>query len=252
MNKSTNKFHCDLRHPTKKEMNYSKLLKGKRVALVASGSSLKDSGRGDFVDSFDVVIRLNRALPVPTNIQTDVGKRTDVLYNTLDTFPDAGGPIDGNLWKSCGVKYVCSTYPKSEYFTHPEWSEGLNDIIPTRWMRDEVYHPIREKMKYRPNSGITALADLLSFDIKEVHLLGMDFYRTLYDTDYLIHGATIESIEEHFAENVVDRHDPDSMYLYFKNEMYPNDDRIIIDNYFKDILKDPKYDSMFFIKEKQK
>ena len=230
-------------------MNYSEFLQGKTVALVASGSSLKGAGLGEYIDSFDVVARLNRALPISPKKENDIGKRTDVLYNTLDTFPDAGGPIDGQLWKECGVKYICGTYPKSESFTHPEWSIGLNDIVPTRWLSDEVYYPIREKVKYRPNSGTTSLMDLLSFDVKKVHLFGLDFFRTMYDSEYLSDGASIKDFENHLAMNRNDRHDPDAQYKFFKEEIYPNDERIEVEPYFEEILKDPKYDNMYFVKE---
>jgi hypothetical protein len=228
-------------------MNYTEFLKNKTVALVVSGSSLKDSGRGEEIDSYDIVIRLNRALPIKN--QKDVGQRTDVLYNTLDGYPDAGGPIDGELWKRCGVQMVCSTYPKSEYFTHPQRSENLDSILPTRWMSDETYYPIKEKVKFRPNSGTTTLVDLLSFDMKSIHLFGLDFFRTLYDTGYLSDGGSVKEFESHLATNQNDRHDPDSQYLFFKNDIYPNDDRIIVDKYFQDILSDSSYDKMFFVED---
>tara|TARA_R110000796_G_scaffold252610_1_gene388679 strand:- start:1018 stop:1713 length:696 start_codon:yes stop_codon:yes gene_type:complete len=227
--------------------SYRDYMKGKRVALVVSGASLFEKGLGDLIESYDVVVRLNRALPVDPRGESDVGKRTDVLYNTLDGFSDAGGPIDGDLWKRSGVKYVCSTYPKSEYFTYPEKSSHLNNILPTRWMKDEVYYPIREYVKFRPNSGTTTLMDILSHDIGKVHLFGLDFFRTLYDPRYLQSGGSKEEFERHLATNKRDRHDPDSQYKFFKHEVYPNDDRIVIDEYFKEILKNPKYDKMYFL-----
>lgn len=229
--------------------DYSEFLKGKSVALISSGGSLKGKGLGDVIDSFDVVIRLNRALPLVKEQSVDVGSRTDILYNTLDAWPDAGGPIDGELWTSCGVKYVCSTYPKSEYFTYPERSAGLDEIVPTRWISDELYYPIKKEITGRPNSGTVTLVDLLSFDIKELHLFGMDFFRTLYDVTYLKEGGSAEEFEQHLATNP-DRHDPDSQYLYFKNKIYPNDKRVKIEKYFEQILGDPSYDRMYFLEEK--
>ena len=49
--------------------------------------------------------------------------------------------------------------------------------------------------------------------------------------------------------NQNDRHDPDSQYLFFKNDIYPNDNRIIVDKYFQDILSDSSYDKMFFVED---
>ena len=227
--------------------SYSDHMKGKKIALVVSGASLFKKGLGDLIESYDVVVRLNRALPINLSKASDIGERTDVLYNTLDGFPEAGGPIDGDLWRRSGVKYICSTYPKSEYFTYPERSAHLNSILPTRWIKDEVYYPIREYVKFRPNSGTTALMDILSHDIEKVHLFGLDFFRTLYDPRYLQSGDSKGAFERHLASNKRDRHDPDAQYKFFKHEVYPNDDRIEIDKYFKEILKDPKYDKMYFL-----
>ena len=224
---------------------YRDFLKGKSVALIASGGSLKGKGHGSFIDSFEVVIRVNRALPLSDDDKDDVGTRTDILYNTLDGFPDAGGPIDGHLWKRCGVKFICSTYPKSEYFTYPERSVGLDSIVPTRWVSDELYYPIKESVVGRPNSGTVSLVDLLSFDIEEVRLFGLDFFRTLYDVNYLKEGGNVKDFERLLATNP-DRHDPDSQYLFFKNKLYAEDSRIKIDDYFKNMLDNPDYNSIYF------
>ena len=226
-------------------VTYAKYLEGKTIALVSSGSSLKGKNQGPLIDSFDVVVRLNRGIPLDQHKYKDVGKRTDILYNCLDGAPDAGGRIDGNFWRARGVRCVCSTYPKSEYFTFPERSLGLGGIIPTRWIPDATYYPIKEEVKGRPNSGTTTLVDLLSFDIKEVRLFGMDFFRTLYDISYLKEGGNKEDFERVLSTNP-DRHDPDSQYLFFKNKLYAEDSRIKIDEYFEKIIANPDYDSMYF------
>tara|TARA_B100002019_G_C21238975_1_gene584398 strand:+ start:352 stop:1071 length:720 start_codon:yes stop_codon:yes gene_type:complete len=228
------------------KFDYENFLKDKTVALVASGSSLKDSNRGEEIDSYDIVVRLNRALPLKN--EKDVGKRTDILYNTLDGRSKAGGPIDGRLWKSCGVKYVRCPYPTTESFVVPRKSHVLEPHLPFDYISDEIYRPVREKCNgYRPNSGTVSLVDILSFDIKKVHLFGLDFFRTLYDTGYLSHGKNVKAFEAHLASNRKDRHDPDSQYLFFKNDIYPNDERIIVDEYFQDILNDSNYDRMYFV-----
>jgi hypothetical protein len=221
-------------------------LKGKKVALVAPGKSLEGKGQGSFIDSFDVVVRINRALSLSKELSKDLGSRTDILYNCLDFCPEAGGPIDPKTWLDLGVKYVCSTYPKSEFFTRPELSNGLDKYIPTRWMPDEVYYPIRRGIKGRPNSGTTSLVDLLSFDIKSVRLFGIDFFRTLYIDEYSKKATRRSDFEKFLKTNPSDRHDPDSQYLFFKNTLYKNDNRIEVDDYFKEIIKDPNFDNMYF------
>jgi len=52
-------------------------LKNKTVALVGPASSLKGQQKGQYIDSFDYVVRINYA-----NIQSvlDAGSRTDIVY----------------------------------------------------------------------------------------------------------------------------------------------------------------------------
>lgn len=224
-------------------------LSGKTVALVAGGSSLVGKGLGGLIDSYDVVVRMNRALPMDPKKVEDIGSRTDILYNCLDLDPMAGGPVMPMLWINYGVKYLCSTYPQSEPFVFPQRTWGIQNFLPTRWMPDEVYYPIRQQIKGRPNSGTTTLVDLLSFDIKKVHLFGMDFHRTLYDKDYYDGGEDAVAFEKLLATNKNDRHDPDSQYMFFKNHLYKNDDRIVVEDYFKQIMKDPLNDKLYFRNE---
>ena len=221
-------------------------LSGKTVALVAGGSSLVGKNLGSLIDSYDVVVRMNRALPLDPLKADDVGTRTDILYNCLDGAPDAGGPILPALWINCGVKYLCSSYPQSEFFVFPQRSTGVENFLPTRWLPDEVYYPMKEQVKGRPNSGTSTLVDLLSFNIKKVHLFGMDFHRTLYDKSYYNGGEDVVAFERHLSTNPYDRHDPDSQYMFFKNVLYKNDNRIIVEDYFKDILSDASYDKLYF------
>lgn len=224
-------------------------LKGRSVALVAGGSSLVGKNLGTVIDSFDVVVRMNRALPIVQEKTSDLGTRTDILYNCLDCDPAAGGPIVPMLWMNCGVKYVCSTYPKSERFTFPQRSAGLENFLPTRWIDDGPYYRMKEQIKGRPNSGTSTLVDLLSFDINEVHLFGMDFHRTLYDRDYYDGGEDVVAFEKLLSTNPVDRHDPDSQYLFFRDVIYKNDSRVVVEDYFKDIMADSSYDKLYFKNE---
>lgn len=53
-----------------------KYFKGKRVAIVGNGSSGIGLGKGDYIDSFDVVVRFNNYKT--ESFETDYGNRTDV------------------------------------------------------------------------------------------------------------------------------------------------------------------------------
>jgi hypothetical protein len=58
-------------------------LEGKRVAVVGRAASLRGSGEGALIDSFDVVVRVNSLPPPDPNLWEDLGKRTDLLYTCV-------------------------------------------------------------------------------------------------------------------------------------------------------------------------
>lgn len=227
--------------------DYATFLKNKRLALVASGGAMVGSKNGSKIDSYDVVIRINKSVPILNT--EDYGTRTDVLYNCLDNDPNAGGIINGNLWKQHGVKYVKCPFPVTEYFVQPEKSRQLQEILPVEYGNKEDYEKFKSTQNgFRPNTGTAALIDLLRYDFKTLNLFGFDFFRTLYDKNYAgIGAATKEQFEARNSVNRYDRHDPDTQYLYFKNEIYKKDNRVMVEPYFEEILMDDKYDRMFFL-----
>ena len=74
----------------KKYQNY---LIGKRVALVGPAEYLSKLKNGEYIDSFDIVVRVNRGTEVIEKYQSSIGKRTDILYNCLIKSPDNGGGL---------------------------------------------------------------------------------------------------------------------------------------------------------------
>jgi len=56
-----------------------KYVKDKRVAVIGNASNTKGGGKGEEIDSFDVVIRINLWLPKEEE-KVDIGSRTDLFY----------------------------------------------------------------------------------------------------------------------------------------------------------------------------
>lgn len=66
-----------------KSSSYSKYLHNKRVVIVGPDDRLIGKGKGDMIDSYDVVIRFNTAIefmPFKAGLIPDIGRRTDVIY----------------------------------------------------------------------------------------------------------------------------------------------------------------------------
>ena len=76
-----------------KELN--NFLKNKNVAVVFNDNELQKTNNIDeIIDSYDVVVRLNKAFPVPVELTSDIGRKTDILYNCLNNNKENGGAID--------------------------------------------------------------------------------------------------------------------------------------------------------------
>jgi hypothetical protein len=161
---------------------YGRYLAGKRVALVGPAPTIEGSRQRDLIDSHDVVARVNHALPVPAHLQPDVGCRTDVLYHNLwhgspkaQPFPELVALLDGH------VQWVCSAYPYLN-LDHPfadqidRFVKDLAGRVPFRVPSNPRYLRTWWDCRTRPNAGVSAIADLLSFDIARLYLTGFTFY----------------------------------------------------------------------------
>ena len=51
------------------------------------------SKMGRIINSFDIIVRLNRSLPIKRELYNDIGSRTDILYNSLNRYDNPGENI---------------------------------------------------------------------------------------------------------------------------------------------------------------
>jgi len=169
--------------------NYHHLVNGKNIALVGPSKSVLKRNLGNYIDTFDLVVRLNKSLPVPENRYQDIGSRTDILYNSLNTtdFPGENN-INPKFFIHNGIKYVCCSYPN----IHPFQKDIINFMtvnrgqVPFRYIDLELFQKMEAIMKTRPYTGTCAILDLLKFNIKSLFITGLDFYATSYYSEYRV------------------------------------------------------------------
>ena len=219
------------------DKRYAAFLKGKSVALVGPSPSIKGTGKGAFIDSHDIVVRLNKAIPVPLALTTDIGAKTDILYNCLKPGSNAGGDINPKLWAKKGVKYVSSPYPKIMFAKHDilkfvKLNKGLLDfhIFPR-----EFYARLRNELNTRPNTGFLAIIDLLLYDIKCLYVTGITFGIDGYYKEYS--NVTMKQFIK-MADGKNHKQQP--QFLYIKNKIFNKDKRFKPDVVLKDILVNRK------------
>lgn len=151
--------------------------------MVGSGPGVKDN-RPRFVDSFDVVVRVNNY-----KNSREAGFRTDVFYsyfgNAIKKTPEA--------LKNDGVKLCMAKCPNSKPI-ESVWHKMHDKENGTdfRWIYEkrcdwwfcDTYVPTTEEFLAQfvllgghvPTSGFSALLDVLSYNPASVYMTGFDFF----------------------------------------------------------------------------
>jgi hypothetical protein len=161
---------------------YGRYLAGKSVALVGPAPMIEGSRQAGLIESHDVVVRLNHALPVPPHLEPDVGRRTDVLYsNLVQTTPQASTLDELATLVAGRVQWVCAAYPYLNLDRN--FADDIDRFVDALGGRVPFYVPSSwrylgtcARVRTRPNAGVSAIVDLLSFDIARLYVTGFTFY----------------------------------------------------------------------------
>jgi hypothetical protein len=225
---------------------YGKFLQNKKVAIVGPAESIFFNESGKYIDTFDIIIRINRGFEMITGNESYVGSRTDVLYNALDFRPGCGGTFESIAGIANGVKFICCPYTPRPWH-NIQRIETLATLKPIRFMNADVYNKLQLTCGTASNSGTASIVDILQYNIQQLYITGIDFYRSLYSSKYPpqvgLMDQSAKAIEDElgFKRSGEKGHNPDHQYLYFK-KLVNLDKRIKLDPFLTKIIKDNRYD----------
>ena len=211
---------------------YYKYLYNKNVALVGPASSIIRSNSGKLIDTFDIVVRLNKSLPLPKKIMNDIGSRTDILYNSLNQTDFPGDNIiNEEFFVGNRIKFLCTSYPNISPFNSDirHYLEKSTCTLPFRIVDTDLYYKIKKSIRSRPNTGIMAILDLLNTQLRKLYITGMNFYKTSYYKNY---QKTSNQIVPYSNNNI---HNQNTQVELLKF-LTLTDNRIIIDRVLYKIL----------------
>lgn len=234
----------------KKSSEYGEYLRDKRVCVVGPSPHMINSECGERIDEYDIVVRLNRAYPVPIERYKDIGSRTDILYNCLHTELDSGGVLDLESIKD-NVKFISMPYPNKIPFSENITKfNGFNEKwnVPFHIIDESLYNKVEDETNTRPNTGVLSIIDLLSFDIKELYVTGFSFFRGGYDPLYRSIIEGVEVIDQKHSEELVFKrmertgnHKQIPQIEYIK-KLFRSDRRFIGDSVFNEIMNEKNND----------
>jgi hypothetical protein len=218
---------------------FYKYVEGKSIVIVGPAESIIGTNKGSIIDQFDLTIRLNKSLPLPSHLKDDIGTKCDIMYNSLNTsdFPGENN-LNTKLYKKHGVKFVCSSYPFNNYIFHDDILNYVNKYrfdLPLKVMNDFKFKNFEKSLGTRPYTGTCAIMDILSYPIKYLYITGLDFYQTKYYSEY--RKITKEKMKYN-KNNVIHSSQPQMDYL--KN-ISLFDNRIILDHFLDKLLYNDYY-----------
>jgi len=197
---------------------------GKSVVYVGPAPILVGRGLGEFVDSFDVVIRSNNGYDMPERLWKDYGKRCDVVFfvNNFLKFNSVNFDLikerdilvfsKGDILKKPGNKLVKWSRFKSMFYTDGKatFIRGEGKIV---------------------SSGLTIAYQALACEPTRLHFTGADFYLNPNET----HALTYANAKPLF-EIYQSHHGEVENFAFLKEQLLSNP-RFTIDGFLREILE---------------
>lgn len=226
------------------DKKYRDFLAGKRVAIVGPAEYLTKLDTGKYIDSFDIVVRINRGTEIIDQYSNSIGKRTDILYSCLIKSQDNAGDMNVKEYLKSGVKWI-STIPASDingicrsnklhemvsWFTVVKLKRNFDFHI----MDYRKYSLVNKNVESRANTGFSAIFDLLDHDVSGLYITGFSFYLDNFISGY---KKGCERDEEVFAKQCFasKRHKQEPQWKFLK-KIVKNDKRIKVDKILQKIL----------------
>ena len=180
------------RDEVKISKKFNDFVKDKSIIIVGPSPYLQGLGRGEFIDSHDIVVRMNRGWKIPLGMQEDYGSKTDIRWHCMSEAEYNGGPFEVDSMVNHNIKWLASQFPRNlDYFHYDilKFEEINNNKLEFYCFSDLIYFlNIHRALETRPNVAQTAIFDLINYDYKTLHLSGVTFLLDGYYKGYAQEG----------------------------------------------------------------
>jgi len=206
-----------------KELN--EMLKDKKVIIVGNAGYLQGKNNGALIDSFDIVVRMNFGI---TNIiKEDFGSKTDLLYNYLSDEMFTNEEYIQDLLKA-KVKRIISVYHSYKAIS---FINILDNRITHELIDKNFFESIKKTMYKAPQTGTNAITHLLLSDLKQLNVIGFDYYKSgVYEGYRGLYGDEAKNVKINETD-----HNINAQIKYLFN-LYLRDNRLVFDDEMKKLI----------------
>ncbi|GIM55029.1 glycosyltransferase family 29 protein [Capnocytophaga cynodegmi] len=211
-----------------------KWFRGKRVAIVGGADSVLNEKLGDYIDGFDIVVRINKGVEVIETQHQYVGKRTDVLFHSLYVRENDKGssPFTTDLWKKNNVGKIifAHNYKVNSYamFNLLDFIKSTKKKIRLSQVQKNVYVSCIKALTQGPTTGFMAINSVFYCQPRELYITGITFFKTPHNSCYRdIQNSYIETVQHNIEEE----------YNYVKQLYNKNKSVIIPDKMLRQIFE---------------
>lgn len=182
-----------------KRFDFQRKFKGKRIAVIGAANSTFEKELGKFIDDFDIVIRINKALiTYKDNQEKFIGRKTDFLiHNFHENLDDGGGgPLDWKVFDSFSLKYLVQAKSdfsgkRNVFNYYKKYKSASREVL----VLPSIWYQKAKKLfvSFTPTRGFMGIFLALNSEAKEVYLTGFTFFKTAYADGY---RDNIKSVDE--------------------------------------------------------
>jgi hypothetical protein len=207
-----------------------KVFRNKRIAIIGAANSAFQKEQGSYIDSFDIVVRINKALST-WNVSNEIfiGRKTDILFHSFfENNRSGGGPLDFDLFDKRSVLYVVNPINTFEgWRLNFNFYKKYKKARLTYILQKRAYHEMQKPFgRLRPTIGYAALYNVLNSPFKEVYITGFTFFKTPYGKGYRDDLVDMEANKKHIASQNI--HDPEIEFKEFLKIIERQKDKAIL------------------------
>jgi hypothetical protein len=214
-----------------RKLDLNRIFKDKRIAIVGAASSASGTGKGAYIDGFDLVIRINKAPQLLKNNKgtVDIGSKADILFHSFfENEQSGGGVLDVKMFDSLGIRFIVN--PIAAYSGYRVifnfYKKYLLHRITYRTDKRTYQQLVLDLKGFQPTIGFCALKACLESEFSELFITGFTFFKTAFADGYRDDIKESKDVRNFIKKAGL--HNPDLEFEFFLKLLQENAQKNIV------------------------